>query len=90
MATLIPPAMTYGAEKWTLTKHQEGKLAATQRSMERSLLNVTKGDRVRNEEIRERTGIKDVLTIVQRSKQFKWAGHLARMNNNRWAKKETA
>ena len=34
MDTVILPAMTYRAETWTLTKHQEKKLAVTQRSME--------------------------------------------------------
>ena len=42
MDTVILPAMTYGAETWTLTKHLERKLAVAQRSMERSLLNIHK------------------------------------------------
>ena len=51
MDTVILPAMTYGAETWTLTKHQE-KLAVAQRNMERSLLNITKRYKIRNEVIR--------------------------------------
>ncbi len=35
MDDVIIPAMTYGAETWTLMKHQERKLAVAQRSMER-------------------------------------------------------
>ena len=56
MDTVILPAMTYGAEIWTLTNHQE-KLAVAQCSMERSLLNITKRDRIRNEVIRCKTGV---------------------------------
>ena len=52
MDGIILPAMTYGAETWTLTKRQENKLAVAKRSMERSILNVTKRDKIRNEVIK--------------------------------------
>ena len=61
MDTVILPAMTYGAETWALTKHQEKKLAVAQRSMERLLLNITKRDKIRNEIIRCKTGEKDII-----------------------------
>ena len=37
----VLPAMTYGAETWTLTKQAQNKLAAAQTKMERSMLNIT-------------------------------------------------
>ena len=40
------PAMTYGAETWTLTKQAQNKLAATQTKMERSMLNITYKERM--------------------------------------------
>ena len=43
-----PPAMTYGAETWTLTKEAQNKLAAAQTKMERSMLNITYKDRKTN------------------------------------------
>ena len=49
MDTVILRTMTYGAETWALTKHQEKKLAVAQCSMERLLLDVTKGVKIRNE-----------------------------------------
>ena len=54
MDMVILPAMTYGAEACTLTKHQEKKLAVAQRSMERLLLNITKRRKIQNEIICER------------------------------------
>ena len=51
--TVILPAMTYGAETWALT--------VAQRSMERLLLNITKRDKIRNEIIRCKTGMKDII-----------------------------
>ena len=44
MNTIILPSMTYGAETWSLTNRQREKLAVTQRSMERSMLGVTRRD----------------------------------------------
>ena len=85
MDTVILPSLTYGSETWALTKHQKGKLAAAQRSMERSILNVTLKDKIRNDVIRERTKVKDVIKET-REKKSRWAGHVARMENHRWAK----
>eukprot|EP00795_Rhopilema_esculentum_P016870 gene16870-8345_t len=56
MNTVILPSMTYGAETWSLTNRQREKLAVTQRSMERSMLGVTRRDKIRNEDLRSRTG----------------------------------
>ena len=36
----VLPAMTYGAETWTLTKQAQNKLAAAHTKMERSMLNI--------------------------------------------------
>ena len=79
MDTVILPAMTYEAETWALTKHQERKLAVAQRGIERLLLNITKRDKIRKEIIRyNREAV--------RCMRGQWAGHEARINNTRWAK----
>ena len=85
MDTVILPAMAYGAETWALTKHQEKKLAVAQQRMERSLLNITKRDKIRSEIIRCESGVKDIIERV-RCMRGQWAGHVARMSNTRWAK----
>ena len=41
----ILPAMTYGAETWTLTTKMENKLSAAQHKMERNMFNITYKDR---------------------------------------------
>ena len=49
MGAVNLPAMTYGADTWALTKNQEKKLVAAQRSMEkRLLLSITKRDKIWN------------------------------------------
>ena len=85
MDTVILPAIIYGAETWSLTKQQEKTLAVAQRSMEKLLLNITKREKIRNEIIRGKTGVKDIIERV-RCMRGQWAGHVARMSNTRWAK----
>ena len=46
----------------------ERKLAVTQKSIERSMLNVTLKDKIRNEVIRSKTRVKDVTEEVYRMK----------------------
>ena len=80
MDTVILPAMTYGADTWALTKHREKKLAVAQQSMERLLLNSTKRDKIRNEMIRYKTRVQNIIERVG-CIRGQWAGYVARMSN---------
>ena len=82
----ILPVMTYSCETWTTTKKQRSKLEVTQRAMERAMLKITRRDRKKNDWIRERTGVKDVLELAARLK-WSWAGHMARRIDDRWTKR---
>ena len=84
----ILPVMTYGAQTWSLTARQEEKLRVAQRAMERRMLGITRRDRIRNEEIRRRTGVKDVILEANNLK-WSWAGHIARRQDNRWTRRVT-
>jgi len=68
-----------------LTKEQSRKLATSQRRMERTILNISLRDKIRNETIKERTKVKDVTETV-RDLKSRWAEHVARMEDKRWAK----
>ena len=63
----VLPAMTYGAETWTLTKQAQNKLAAAQTKMERSMLNITYKDRRTNIWVRERTNLIDIIYTVRKN-----------------------
>ena len=63
----VLPAMTYGAETWTLTKQAQNKLAAAQTKMERSMLNITYKDRRTNIWVRERTKLIDIIYTVRKN-----------------------
>ena len=80
--------MNYGAETWTTTKALENKLRTTQRAMERRMLQISIRDKVRCTEIREKTGVKDIIQKIKEVK-WRWAGHVARLNDNRWTKRIT-
>ena len=79
----ILPVLTYGCETWTSTKKINQRLAVTQRTMERSMLIITRSDRKSNKWIREQTKVMDVEEKL-RTLKWRWAGHVTRMQDNRW------
>lgn len=81
----VLPVLTYGAETLTLTKASETKLRVAQRAMERIMLGVRLRDKNTNEWIRSQTRVVDVMERIA-SLKWNWAGHIARMTDNRWTK----
>ena len=81
--SVVLKAMTYGCETWTPTKLEENILAVAERAMERRMLKVTLRDRIDNRALRKMSGVKDIVEMIRESK-FRWAGHVARLEDNRW------
>ena len=79
----INPTLTYGCQTWTLTKDLVQKIEVCQRKMERKILGIKQIEKTPNKTIREKTGISDTLEVITKTR-WKWAGHVARMNDNRW------
>ena len=82
----VVPTMTYACETCATTKRMDNKLRVTQRAMERLMAGVTKKDRIRNTELRRKTKVEDIILRIKKSK-WRWAGHTARQNDNRWTKR---
>ena len=80
--------MTYGYQTWSLNKQMTNKLRTTQRAMERKMLDLKLQDKIPCSEIRKRTKINDSIEYTLKQK-WKWAGHIARMKDNRWTKRCT-
>ena len=78
-STMVRPVMTYGSECWGLKKKDERKLNTTEMRMLRMMLGVSLKDKLGNEEVRRRTTVNSVETIVERSK-LRWYGRLLRKN----------
>ena len=49
--------------------------------MERSILGITQRDRKRSTWVGEKTRVKDIMKVLKRQK-WRWAGNVARMNDN--------
>ena len=64
------------------------KLRTAQRAIEKKMLDLKLQDMIPCPEIRERTRIIDVTDDTLKQK-WKWAGHIARMKENRWTKRCT-
>ena len=84
----ILPVLTYGLETMSLTKRSAQRLQVTQRAMERSMLGVSLRDKIRNETLRSKTKLTDVMHRVAKLK-WQWTGHVARQNIDRWPNKIT-
>ena len=84
----VIPTLSYGAQTWSLTKEIVNKISICQRAMERKMLGIKLQDKIPNKEIREKTKLNDILEVITRSK-WKWAGHVARMSDNRWTIRST-
>lgn len=82
----VLPVLTYGAETLTLTKNTTNRISIAQRKMERSMLGISLRDRIPNTTLRERSGVKDAVACIATLK-WNWAGHVARLSDNRWTKR---
>ncbi|KAE9421206.1 hypothetical protein Angca_004106, partial [Angiostrongylus cantonensis] len=87
--SMVLPALTYASETWSLRKQDERSLSVIERAVERTMLGVFRftqvGDGIRSSELRQRSKIKDTILFARQSK-IKWAGHVMRMNDNRWTR----
>ena len=72
------PTLCYQCQTWSLTKAQERKITTCEMRCLRKAANVTRRDRVRNENIRNIVGTTPCLQYIENQK-IKWFGHLMRM-----------
>ncbi|KAE9417272.1 hypothetical protein Angca_005852, partial [Angiostrongylus cantonensis] len=83
----VLPALTYASETWSLRKQDE--LSVIERAVERTMLGVSRlaqiRDGIRSSDLRQRSKIKDAALYAKQSK-VRWAGHVMRMNDNRWTR----
>ena len=75
-------ALKFGSEAWVLKKRWEQRLEAAQMKFLRHLLGITKLDNEKNQTIREKLGVQNVVKEIIQYQQ-KWLQHLQRMDTNR-------
>ncbi|KAE9416770.1 hypothetical protein Angca_005922, partial [Angiostrongylus cantonensis] len=82
-------ALTYASETWSLRKQDERSLSVIERAVERTMLGVPRFTQVRHgirsSDLCQRSKIKDAILYAKQS-MIRWAGHVMRMNNNRWTR----
>ena len=83
---LVLSIITYSAETWTLKKSDEQRLRVFEMACLRKILGVTRRDRIRNTNIRERLRYHKELTATIMTKKLKYFGHVKRMSNSRYPK----
>jgi len=71
--SLILPILLYSAELWPIKVTSMKKLEAAHHRWQRKILGVTWKDKLKNEEIRTRTGLQKVETIIK-ERRLRWLG----------------
>ena len=87
MKGVIVPTALYGAEAWGLRSTERRKVNVLEMKCLRSLVGVSRMDRVRNGEVRRRAGIERELASRADQRVFRWFGHVERMDEHRMARR---
>ncbi|CAK1590282.1 unnamed protein product [Parnassius mnemosyne] len=82
----VLPVMTYGTETWSVTAGRMRKLKVAQRAMERAMLGVSLRDKLRNEDIRNRTRVTDIAQRISKLK-LQWGRPYSSKNRQPMGKK---
>ncbi|KAE9420510.1 hypothetical protein Angca_003041, partial [Angiostrongylus cantonensis] len=85
----VLPTLPYASETWSLRKQNKKSPSVIERAVERTMLGVSRftqvKDRIRSFNLHQRSKIKDAVLCAKQSK-IRWAGHVMRVNDNRWAR----
>ena len=84
---VIVPTALYGAEAWGMRSAERRKVNDLEIKCLRSLIVVSRMDRVRNEEVRRRAGIERELASRADQRVLRWFGHVERMDEYRIARR---
>ena len=90
--TIIRPILIYGCESWSLTKQQEKRLEVFENKILRIVVGpvydqeIGQWRRKHNWELREQTKQPHISQIVK-GRRMQWAGHVARMEEERMPKR---
>ena len=84
---VIVPTVMYGSELWGMKVSERRRLNVFEMKCLRSMAGVSRLDRLRNEEVRERTGVRKELAGRVDMNVLRWFGHVVRMDNERLSKR---
>ena len=81
------PTVMYFSESWGMKITERQKLNAFEMKCLRSMTGISRLDRVRNEVVSARTGVRRELAARVDMNVLRWFGHVERMDNERLLKK---
>ena len=84
---VIVPTALYGVEAWGMRSAERRKLNILEMKCLRSLVGVSRKDRVRKVDGRRRSGIVRELASRADQRVLRWLGHVERMDEYRIAKR---
>ena len=84
---VIVPTALYRAETWNVKEEDRKRLNVMEMRCLRSMVGVSRVDRVRNEEVRRRVGVDRSLADRVDQRVLRWYGHMERMNEERLTKR---
>ena len=84
---VVVPTVMYGSECWGMKESERQKLNVFEMRCLRSMAGVSRVDRVRNEVVRQRTGVGNELATRVDMNVLRWFGHVERMENGRLLKR---
>ena len=84
---VIFPTASYRAEAWDMRSAERRKVNVLEMKCLRSLVGVSRMDRVRNEEVWRRAGIERELASTADQRVLSWFGHEERMDGYRMARR---
>ena len=84
---VIVPTALYGAEAWRMRSPERRKVNVLEMKCLRSLVGVSRTDRVRNKEVRRRAGIERELASREDQRVLRWFGHVKRIDEYRMARR---
>ena len=84
---VVVPTVMYGSESWGTKVTERQKLNVFKMKCLRSMTGVFRLDRVKNEVVRARTGVRKELTTRVDMNALRWFGYVERMDNDRLTKK---
>ena len=84
---VIVPTALHGAEALGMRSAERRKVNVLEMKCLRSLVGVSRLDRVRNEEVRRRAGIKRELSSRADQRVLRWFGHVESLDEYRMARR---
>ena len=84
---VIVPTVMYGSELWGMKVRERQRLNVFEMKCLRSMAGVSRLDKVRNELVRERTGVRKELAARVDMNVLRWFGHVERMEDERLLKR---